>query len=377
MAGHSLASRLKPGGAVRFGFATAEDDPAIRRLLRESPMAGQIRLTFEREPDYFRGAGLVGGDDQTIVAYENDHLVCMGRATRRECWVNGQSTRTGYLAELRMAASAGGRFGVLRDGYRFFLGQSGDDVAVYFTSIAADNERARRVLERGVRGMPTYTFLAELNTVLIPVRKRVLRTSQLPVEAATKECVPGIVRLLNESARRYQLAAVWTEEKVHSLARHGMGLDRFLLVREGAKLVAAGALWDQRPFRQTVVRGYARSLAVAKPFLNVLAPLLGIPRLPGRGSAVASAYLSPCGFAEGAEEMLPGFVEAFFPLARRTGVEWITVSLPAGDLRLAELRRRFATRVYRSRLYQVARPGEASAVTFGAGVAFLPDVALL
>ena len=36
---------------VTFSTATAADDAAIRRLLRENPMRGAIRVTFEREPE--------------------------------------------------------------------------------------------------------------------------------------------------------------------------------------------------------------------------------------------------------------------------------------------------------------------------------------
>ena len=84
---------------ICFSEATPAHDAAIRRLLRENPMRGAISLSFEREPDYFRGANIGGGDDQTIVAFSNSRLVCMGRCSQRICWVNGQKVRTGYLAE--------------------------------------------------------------------------------------------------------------------------------------------------------------------------------------------------------------------------------------------------------------------------------------
>ena len=141
--------------STRFAVATEADDAAIRRLLRDNPMRGAVSVTFEREPDYFRGANIAGGEDQTIVAFDDGRLVCMGRCTRRECWVNGAARRAGYLGELRLDASARGRFGILRDGYRFFHESQRDAPAsLYFTSIAADNARARRLLETGARGLP-------------------------------------------------------------------------------------------------------------------------------------------------------------------------------------------------------------------------------
>jgi len=372
MAGTIAERELSPAAEVRFAVATEADDPAIRRLLRDNPMPGAISLRFEREPNYFRGAGLAGGEDQTIVASKDGRLECMGRCTRRECWVNGRAQNVGYLAELRLDAAARGRFGIVRDGYRFFHAlQYGDPAALYFTAIAADNERARRLLERGVRGLPTYNFLAELDTLLVAVAAA---PSPQRVVAATPERIPDLLRLLNAHGQRYQLAAVWTEETLCALETHGLPLERFLLALDGGEILACGALWDQRAFRQTVIHGYARALTIALPFVNLAGRIFGTPRLLRAGSVLAHAFLSPLAVAEGAEAMLPDFIAGFFPLAARSGVEFLTLALPANDPRLPALRRRFSTRTWRSRLYRVSWPGQPSPDLSGT---FLPDVALL
>ena len=119
--------------SVRFAVASEADEAGIRRLLRENPMRGAVSVSFEREPDYFHGADLAGGVDQTIVAYEDNHIVCMGRCTQRECWVDGRTTRVGYLAELRLDSAARRRFAIVRDGYNFFRELQSD--ALHFTKI--------------------------------------------------------------------------------------------------------------------------------------------------------------------------------------------------------------------------------------------------
>ncbi len=363
--------------STHFAVATEADDSAIRRLLRDNPMRGAISLSFEREPDYFRGANLGSGEDHTIVAFENEKLVCMGRCTKRECWMNGALRRVGYLAELRLDAAARGRFSILRDGYRFFHELQRDDPAsLYFTSIAADNDRARRLLERGARGLPGYEFLAELATLLVAVPSRP-RASELRVEAAKPERIPEMLRVLNDHARRHQLAAVWTEERLLALEDHGLPLDRFLLAIDGGKVVACGGLWDQRGFRQTVIRGYAKALSAARPIMNFVSHFLGTPRLPRPNSALAHAFLSPLAFADGVGAVLPDFVAAFFPWAACLGVEFLTVMLPATDTRLPVMRRRFSTRTWTSRLYRVDWPERTPLELIETQAPFLPDVALL
>jgi hypothetical protein len=372
MAGTAPDCELNRG--VRLATANGTHDADIRRLLRDNPMHGAVNITFEREPDYFRGVGLAGSEDQTIVAYENERLVCMGRCTQRDCWVNEQVTRTGYLVELRLDHHAQRRFAIVRDGYRFFHEQQ--DAALHFTSVAADNERARRLLERGVRGMPAYDFLGELVTLLIAV-PRYPRPPKLRVEPANGTQLAAIVELLNRHGQRHQLAAVWSEENLHALAGHGLPLQNFLVARDGEQVIACGALWDQRSFRQTRIHNYAGALGLARPWLNVVRRLLGHPSLPPPGTVLAQGFLSPLALADGMEDFLPELVESFLPLAAASQVEWLTLALPAGDARLAALRRRFSTRSWPSRLYRVRWSGQPEFEFKPASARFLPDVALL
>ncbi len=377
MAGTSLECELSRDRRERFSVATPSDEAGIRRLLRDHPMAGSVRLTFEREPDYFRSAGIAGAGDQTIVAHAGDRLVCMGRCSRRDCWIDGRVANVGYLAELRLDASARGKFAFVRGGYRFFreLEQLAP-AEFYFTSIAAENERARRFLERGARGMPAYRFLGELATVLVAVPRRP-RVASVRLEAGTARCLPEMLHVLNESARRSQLAAVWTEENVRALEQHGLPLSRFFLARAAGRIVACGALWDQRGFRQTVIRGYSPELAAIKPLVNMVAHLFGTARLPPAGAVLSHAFLSPLAFADGAGTLLPDFITACFPSAKQVGIEYLTLALPADDPRLETVRGRFATRVYRSRLYRVVWPGDDSPGIVAGDRRFLPDVSLL
>lgn len=373
MAGAAVDREL----STRFAVATRADDAAIRRLLRDNPMRGAVTVGFEREPSYFGGADLAGGEDQTIVAFSGSRLVCMGRCTLRECWVDGTMRRGGYLAELRLDTAARGRFRILRDGYEFFHTlQRSDSADLYFTSIAADNDRARVLLETGARGLPVYVFLAELDTLVLAVPRRAFST-KIHVERATPAHIPDLLRVLNEHGRRHQFAAVWTANSLHALENQGLPLDRFLLALDGGEVVACGALWDQRGFRQTVIRGYSRALATARPFVNLATHILGTPRLPCAGSVLAHAFLSPLACTDGAEMVLTDFIKAAFPLAAQIGAECLTIALPTTDSRLPALRRRFSTRTWRSRLYRVDWPDRAPVEFSTRGVTFLPDVSLL
>ena len=171
---------------------------------------------------------------------------------------SGIVTMRPYLSELRLDRAARGRLGILRGGYNFFHAlQQKQPAAIYFTSIAADNHRARRLLECDACGLPTYRFLTDFVTLVVAVPRfaREFASTKFRFETATLSHVTEIVALLNQQASQHQLASEWTEQRLLSLARHGLALHDFQLAFAGKRLIACAGLWDQRAFRQTVVRG--------------------------------------------------------------------------------------------------------------------------
>ena len=363
--------------SVRFARATPDDDAAIRRLLRDNPLSGAISLSFEREPGYFAGAHLTGASDDTILAFENARLVCMGRCTTRAGSLDGTARRIAYLGELRLDATAANRLALLRGGYRFFRERSTAAPADFtFTSISADNHRALRLLERGLPGFPTYTFLTEFVTLVLAVPRRPLRTA-LATVPASPDRLDALVSLLNDHAHRHSLAPVWTAENLLALGRHGLPVEHFQLSFAGSRLVAAAAIWDQRAFRQTVIRGYEPALATPRPLPNLSAPPFGPPPLPPARSTLATAYLSPLALAADHGAALPDFVAASLNAARARHLEFLTLGLVAPDPRLPRLVQRFGPRLYRSRLYRVTWPDDPPPALSLGSAPLWPEVSLL
>ena len=377
MGGATLVRELTPARAVRvpFAVATPADDVEIRRLLRENPMRGRITLTFEREPDYFADADLPGTEKQTVIASENNRVVCAGSCAIRERFINGEPRRVGYLGGLRLDARATGRFDILRRGYEFFRELQTDAPAdYYFTSIAADNAPARKFLERGLPGMPAYEFVGEFVTTLLPAG------SQSPNSAALQADNPEsgeLLDYLNKHGRHYQFAECWSAQELAALPALGLRAENFHCVRSGGRISAAAALWDQRVFKQTVVRGYATGLAMARPAHNAAARILGMPRLPAVGSTLAHAFVSHLAAHPEESGALSALITRLRTFAAGRGIEFLTVGFAANDSRLASLRRNFSCREYRSRIYVVRWPGLGGSARELDGRCLGPEVALL
>jgi hypothetical protein len=374
MAGNVIDRQLTARcGRVQFAVAAPGDDAEIRHLLRDNPMAGQISISLEREPDYFADANLPGENRQTIIARESGHIVCAGYCAVRQRFVNGAACRVGYLGGLRLDAKYAGRFDILRRGYQFFRELQADFPAdFYFTSIASDNQRARWFLERGLSGMPIYEHVGDFVTLLIPTNQRWVRKGEIEHKPGSWE---EIVATLNQINRRYQFAPCWSEAEMSALTPLGLKLDDFYQITCGSESVCA-AIWDQRVFKQTVIRGYASPLKQARPLLNFASRFTGGIRLPAVGETLANAFVLNLAASEkpGATVQLLKMLLSF---AAERGIELLSLGFAANNLRLSWIRQCFRCREYHSRLYVVRWPELGGTARELNGQNLSPEVALL
>jgi hypothetical protein len=241
-----------------------------------------------------------------------------------------------------MDASCRGEAPIIRRGYELFrqLHEQGGP-SIYLTSIVADNLRARRLLERGVKGMPTYRFLGEFVTAVIRVRHKFANPG-LQIVQGSNELAAEIVELLNGDQQKYQFAPVWTADEVEP------GNFGIVYSKSGTP-TACAALWDQRAIKQTVVRGYSYGLRWARPLVN----LLGRARLPRVGQAISHAFISHLAVDAREPETAAGLIQFLSGMASAREIDYLTVGFDARDPRLAHLRKVFRPREFISRIYVV------------------------
>ncbi|MBI2932012.1 MAG: hypothetical protein HYY16_10215 [Planctomycetes bacterium] len=275
----------------------ARDDADLRRLLRETPMQGDVSLSFEREPDFFAGCSIEGDLSQTFIMRERASGALVGMAARSafEAYLNGAPSRVGYLSRLRVAPPFRGRRSVWMEGARRILPMIRDEaVRIHITTIVADNLPARRLLEAGLPGMPKYRPVDRFYTYLLPpggVRGR--RPAGVTLERGGPHRLGEIVSCLQRNGARFQFAPRWTAEDLVSPQRcRGLAPEDFhVAVREG-HVVGCLAVWNQESFKQVVVRGYARHWMWKRRLLKILGTLVPLPRLPDVGVAMRLGWIS-------------------------------------------------------------------------------------
>lgn len=352
--------------ALSFETATAATEPRLRRLLRDNPVSGEIRVSLEREPNAFHAAGISGDRFQLMLAMGGHprRLVATGGRFELTAYVNGKPQPIGYFGELRTDGGLRQRRTLLLESYRTMrrYHESGN-VPFYLTTIVADNTAARRLLEAGLGDMPTYRALEPMITFTIPAKAGARRRPARQVGSGKEEQLAEIAALLARGGPDYQFHPVWSEATLRSQERcRGLTPGDFFLCRSGDELHGCLALWDQRSFKQTVIRGYSRRLARLRPLFNLAAPLLSRPRLPAAGARLQSAFLSHIAVPPGDDATLVALVAAACRDATRRGLDYVMLAFAERDPRAGVIRKRFPCHNYPSIIYVVYWEDGAAAV---------------
>lgn len=334
---------------MTLDLATPLDDAPLRALLAATPMPGRVALTYEREPHFFAADALLGPEVETVVTRRDGEVVALAQRAVRERFVGGAARRAGYLGALRVRADAQGR-GLVARGYVRIreLHERDGQTPFYLTSITEENTVSHGILvDKPRASIPAYREAAPFVTHALLARAE---RPRLPVERAT--CWAEVSAFLLDHGRRRDGFPVWTEAALAALP--GLAPADVHVVRRAGRIVGTLAVYDVRPFRQTVVRGYDAWLARLQPLAHAAARLLRTPPLlPPLGAAVASVVAAlPC-VAGDDPAVFDALVAAARTDARRRGAAFLLAGATPRDPLTPVLRRRLHL-AYRARLYTVA-----------------------
>jgi hypothetical protein len=316
---------------LTFQLADQADDDAIRRLLRENPMGGDISLSLEREPSYFDFSEVEGPFHQAIIALEQGTNNLAGFASRsiRPYYINGIAQHLGYLGQLRFTPDHR-RFFPLLKGFLFFRELHRDKRSAYYlTSIMEDNIAAKRVLLSGISGLPRYDEYCRFTTHTVSTLRK-QQSQSLPdtihIENGSATRLPDLIDFLHRNNKNRQFAPIWDENSLfHPDRTPGLTNKDFILAIEKDKIIGCMALWDQRQFKQAVIRAYSPHLARWRLLINFVAFFSNNPRLPAVNSTIAHCYLSHISIKEERSEIFRALLNKAMAVAKQRKIPLLTV----------------------------------------------------
>jgi len=365
-----------------YRIATPADDATLRSVLRQTPMTSWVTLSTEHEPSYFASSDLFG-QRTTIVSHKsNSDSTTVGMCSYTELSVHIDSCENSacYLGELRVLPEFRHRPAIVKNGFRSVEKFSGAliDEAHWFTSIASENDVARRFLEANLEGMPIYRPAGELVTMALSTRAARQTLQMLP---AVEDDVPALVAFYNRQARQYQYSPVLTEDWLLNLYRsNGLQLQDFYLLKVQGSIRACFAIWDQRQFKQTVVRGYRFPLNIMRLPYNLYSRLTDRVELPAIGNCIDYVFIAFLAVSKSMQSEYCKIIATALKLARLARADIAMLGLSANNPNL-NLLDAFHKQTYRSQVETVSWPDRYStrdrAGLFPKRAVIQPEIALL
>ena len=338
-------------------MAVPEDGPAILDLLEGDPSAGRISLIYTRRPDPW--ASYMREGDEVMLAVsrtrETARVDGMAACAVNNLYLKGRPAKIAYLFGFRLRKEALSRIVLLPRGYRTFLDNMKEKgVRCAYTTVLEENLPARRMLEKRRSSMPVYEFAGNFEIyALVPGGRGHLPHGYRFYQAGPAD-ESDLLEFLNREGSRHPFFPCLTAEDLRTGSTTPQLGDFYILEDRNHELICAGAIWDQREYKQYVLNGYGGFYRWIYPF-SPLFRLFGYPRLCRPGTILPFFTLS-CFAAKGDE---PEYFNYFLNGIRRAGrgFEYFIV----GFHELHPLREVFRHKphiTYRSRLYLVYEEGK-------------------
>jgi hypothetical protein len=310
-------------GAVVYRIANQGDNEILKSILRQTPMISWVTLCTQHEPCYFASANMFG-HRETILAYKDDtsaKTVGMGSYVKTAVHINGNMVTAGYLGELRVLPAFRNKPGIIRNAFKSLKKLAGTlaEDAHWFTSIATQNTVAKRLLEVNLKGMPVYRPQGELVTMALSARAG--KFSNIMQRAQVVD-IPALAEFYNRQARQFQYSPVLSEQWLRNLdGGNGLRLQDFWLLKDGESIRACFAVWDQRKFKQTVVRGYRFPLNIVCRLHNLLPNLSRRVRLPRVGEQINYVFIAFLAIDKSVQIRCRAIIESALALIKSVNVD--------------------------------------------------------
>ncbi len=279
---------------ISFSMAREEDSQKILEMLEESAFKGAIELQYTRRPNAYQSLKKEGRPVNIIICRDTrkNRIAGLGAIAFRKLFVNGEVRTVGYMFGLRLRRAYLHSVFISRAYQWMHENEPAGKTDFYLTTILAENQHARRMLEKRRTFMPDYEYLGEYRAYALKTGGIKKREHDFTFRKARTEDLKKLTEFINREGRRYNFFPVLRDEDISGGQYPGLSAgDFYLLMDRQGEINAAGAAWDQRSYKQYVVKKYNGILKLCYPF-SFLFPLFNMPRLPQPGSVLDFFTLS-------------------------------------------------------------------------------------
>jgi ribosomal protein S18 acetylase RimI-like enzyme len=342
--------------------ACTEDSKEILKIIECDYFPGRISLLYTRRPDALASLLQEGEHVEVIVCRDKqgNKIAGFGAFRLSDMYINGRVQRVAYLFGLKVRPEYRRGFANIIPAVYNQVHErvSRQKVDMVITTILEENQIAQKLLTKAHRNMPTYRPLGEY--IVHGLKTVKTRKPDLPKHLSFRllrmDEWPAAMRFLEEQGRTQQFYPAL--RVAGTLDKPAFPQNDFYILWDSSvrAIVACGACWDQRAYKQYRVMGYQGAGQWLRALSPVL-PWLGFPSLPTPGTDLNFFTLSFWAVAHEAPEYFHGLIQGI----AHARPEYAFFLL--GMERSRKLRRelqRWRHLEYSSRLYQVTWNNEPS-----------------
>jgi GNAT superfamily N-acetyltransferase len=277
--------------AITVRLGTPADNAKIQDLVSKITMPGPAQMCFQRAPDFFVGANVIGDEFILTVADDDerpDVLAGLTVISGRELYISGQKRRVHYSGDTRVDPFYRRR-GIASN---LFIEQkkfrTGEDLlqGIVLKENTAPLDAAAKTAD-GV--LFSYWISHAIETSFIFVRKQAPRIpAGVSIRAATPADAPAMQAFFDREAPRRNGYPVYSFAKLMAGDPYyaGLKIGDYALAMRGSEIVGMLAGWNQKAYKQTRIVGFKPAIRLLRPLYNLYVGLAGGFKLPNVGGAL-------------------------------------------------------------------------------------------
>lgn len=265
--------------------ACLDDGVEMLEIIESESSSGIIELIYTRRPNAFESYKKENKDSKIAIIRDKKGKIAFQAACIPGCYhVDGKSVIAGYVGGIRKRNDYNGVIN-WKDVVHFVEKQ---DLGIYLCSFLSGNEESEKMFLKKRNFMPELVPLCNYTTYII--NPKIFKNNLpdgLTFRSIKRDDMDNVHEFLKKEMMKYNFSPV-----INNITDfYGLNQeDCYVLEKEG-EILAFGALWNQKGFKQYIVKGYSKTLKMIQKF-SFVSGILGYIEMPEEGNELDFPILS-------------------------------------------------------------------------------------
>jgi len=334
-----------------FEYASKTDGTSLLELLEEKVLDTMIPLVCTRVPNAYLSYSFEG--EKTILALckesKTGEIAGLGVCIIKTLYVNGQREKVGYFEEVRLKKAYQENQFLIPQMYQFLYNAcKEEDISYYITNKTGEKTPEEELLGRKRSYMPDFIYLDDYELFICKVGINFKTFPGYTFRQAQKEDAQELLAFYKKTGQAHDIYP-YINKKVFKNQYPGLDIQDFYVLYKDEELVGCGAIWDQRSYKQYVVKHYdlwMGLLQIVSPIFN----LVGLPKMPAVDEALAINKLAFIAMQDNDEKVFEIFLTHLQKVAPKC--ELLAIELSAKHP-LFETAKKFKLLSQKGKLYSI------------------------